>query len=82
MDRSGERVVRVVRRRDCSHGLQAVDAVVRLAGRLGLAVRVEDVVITSDDEAKAQGCLGSPTLFVAGHDVDPEARLRTAFGAT
>ncbi|MFI4943309.1 MAG: hypothetical protein ACHP85_08600 [Burkholderiales bacterium] len=43
---------------------------------------MEDVVIASDDEAKAHRCLGSPTVLVAGNDVEPEARLRTEFGVT
>ena len=74
--------VSVVRRPDCSHGPLAIDAIVRVAEQLGLDIRVEDVVIATDDEAKAIGCLGSPTVLVAGNDVEPEARTRTAFGVT
>jgi hypothetical protein len=74
--------VRVIRRHDCSHGPLAIEAIVRVAEQLGLAIRVEDVVIASDDEAKARRCLGSPTVLVAGNDVEPEARLRTEFGVT
>ena len=78
----GPLVVSVVRRHDCSHGPLAIDAIVRVAVQLGLAIRVEDVVITTDDEARAHRCLGSPTVLVAGNDVEPEARARTAFGVT
>jgi hypothetical protein len=78
----GPLTVRVVRRHDCSHGPLAIDAIRRVAEQLGLAIRVEDVVIASDDEAKAHRCLGSPTVLVAGNDVEPEARLRTEFGVT
>jgi len=60
----------------------AIEAIVRVAEQLGLAIRVEDVVITTDDEAMAHRCLGSPTVLVAGNDVEPEARARTAFGVT
>ena len=78
----GALVVSVVRRHDCSHGPLAIEAIVRVAEQLGLAIRVEDVVITTDDEAMAHRCLGSPTVLVAGNDVEPEARARTAFGVT
>jgi len=78
----GPLVVSVVRRHDCSHGPLAIDAIVRLAEQLGLAIRVDEVVIATDDEAKAHRCLGSPTVFVAGKDVEPEARALTAFGVT
>jgi hypothetical protein len=78
----GQLTVSVVRRHDCSHGPLAIDAIVRVAEQLGLAICVEDVVIATDDEAKAIGCLGSPTVLVAGNDVEPEARTRTAFGVT
>ena len=53
-----------------------------LAEQLGLDIRVEDVVIATDDEAKAHRCLGSPTLLIAGNDVEPAARARTTFGVT
>jgi hypothetical protein len=64
----------VVRRPDCSHGPLAIEAIVRIAGQLGLDIRVDDVVIATDDEAKAHRCLGSPTLLIAGNDVEPAAR--------
>jgi hypothetical protein len=78
----GQLSVSVVRRHDCSHAPLAIDAIVRVAEQLGLDIRVEDVVIATDDEAKAHRCLGSPTVFVAGNDVEPEARARTEFGVT
>ena len=78
----GRLTVSVVRRNDCSHGPLAIDAIVRVAQQVGLAIHVEDVVIATDDEAKAIGCLGSPTVLVAGNDVEPEARARTEFGVT
>jgi hypothetical protein len=78
----GQLIVSVVRRHDCSHGPPAIEAIVRVAEQLGLAIRVEDVVITTDDEAMAHRCLGSPTVLVADNDVEPEARARTAFGVT
>jgi hypothetical protein len=75
-------VVIVARRADCRHGTQAVDAVRKLASELRIPIKLEDVVIQSDDEARANGCLGSPTVLVGGRDVEPSARGRTSFGVT
>ena len=77
-----DREVDVVRRVDCSHGIHAVAAVRSLVSQLRIAVRVNDVVIHSDEEARALGCLGSPTVLVGGLDVEPEARARSSFGVT
>ena len=77
-----ERQVTVVRRIDCPHGGLAVAAVKRLAGALQIPIRVMDVLIQTDDEARASGCLGSPTVLVGGRDVELGARGRTSFGIT
>ena len=76
------RLVDIVRRVDCSHGIQAVDAVQELASKVGIAVRIRDIVIHTDEEAKARRCLGSPTILVSGLDVEPEARARSSFAVT
>ncbi len=81
-DRKGERVITVLRRSDCSHGLGAIGSIKRLADELGIAIHVEDVLIQTDEEAHAHRCLGSPTVLVAGQDVEPAARGRNAFGVT
>jgi hypothetical protein len=80
--RAGDRTVSVVRRVDCLHGPMAIAAITRLASKLGLAIQLQDVVIAGDDDAGASRCLGSPTVLVAGLDVEPDARRRTDFGAT
>ena len=77
-----ERRVTLVRRHDCSHGRQAAVAIKRLADRLAIRIQLEDVVIQTDDEAHLRRCLGSPTVLVAGRDVEPSARARTSFGVT
>ena len=43
-------------------------------------VEVVEVRVASPDEAGHLGFLGSPTVRVAGRDVDPEAAGRTDFG--
>ena len=77
-----DREVIVVRGVDCPHGMLAVQAVQRLAHNLQISIHVQDIVIQTDDEARANGCLGSPTVFVGGRDVERGARGRTSFGIT
>jgi hypothetical protein len=77
-----ERLVTVIRRVDCAHGQQAVLAVKGLADRLAISIQVRDVVIHTEDEARIRQCLGSPTVLVAGRDVEPSARQLTNFGVT
>jgi hypothetical protein len=76
------RRVTIVRRADCAHGKQAVLAVERLARNSALPIDVRDVVVRTDDDAVRERCLGSPTVLVAGRDVDPSARGRTSYGVT
>ena len=84
-DRSDDKLkahVTVVRRADCFHGPLAIVALKRLADELGIPMDVEDVLVQTDEEARAEGCLGSPTVFVGGQDVELGARGRTSFGIT
>jgi len=74
--------VTVVRRGDCSHGVQTIAAVKRLADALRIPIQVEEVFVRTDEEARASGCLGSPTVLLGGQDVEPGARGRTSFGVT
>jgi hypothetical protein len=77
-----DRTVTVVMRRDCSHGVAAVAAVKALATTLGLPIRIEEIHVETDEDARVQRCLGSPTIRVNGQDVEPDARERTGFGGT
>ncbi|MCP9490456.1 MAG: hypothetical protein MSC31_11360 [Solirubrobacteraceae bacterium MAG38_C4-C5] len=51
-----------------------------LLGRAASPADVQLVPVTSDDEARAQRFLGSPTMRVDGSDVEPGADERTDFG--
>ena len=74
--------VTVLRRPDCAHGELAITAIKRIADELRILVHVDDVLVETDQEARARGCLGSPTVLVGGRDVDPDARGKTEFGVT
>jgi hypothetical protein len=72
----------VLRRADCSHGEQAISAIKRLADEVSFRVQVDDVIVETDEEARARGCQGSPTILIEGRDIEPEARGGTSFGVT
>ena len=74
--------VTVLRRPDCSHGELAIETVRRLAEELGICVHVDDVVVSTDEEARARGCVGSPTILIEDRDIEPEARGGVSFGVT
>jgi hypothetical protein len=74
--------VTVLRRSDCSHGELAITTIKRLADELRIRVQVDEILLETDQQARARGCLGSPTILVGGRDVDPEARGKTEFGVT
>jgi hypothetical protein len=51
-----------------------------LLARAGVAAEIELQRIESDDEAQRVRFLGSPTMRVAGQDVEPGAEERDDFG--
>ena len=74
--------VTVVRRSDCPHGVLAVVAIKALADSLGFPVRIEEILVKTDEDARVHRCLGSPTVRINYQDVEPGARGRTSFGTT
>jgi len=75
-------MVTVVRRSDCSHGVLAVAAIRALADVLSVPIRVREIAVESEEDARANRCLGSPTVLINGKDVEPTARGLTSFGTT
>ena len=59
------------------------DATVRLvheiARELGLRVTVEELEVTSAEDAARVRFLGSPSVLVNGSDIEPSARRSTAY---
>jgi len=76
------RSVTVIRGADCAHGRDAVAAIAALASRLKVSVSIEQVIVSTDEEARAARCIGSPTVLINGRDVEPSARGLDSFGVT
>jgi hypothetical protein len=63
----------------CPNHAPTVERVRQIAGDLGLQIGVEEINVTSFDEAQRLRFLGSPTVRVNGIDIDPAARCRTNY---
>src|SRR5260370_4558330 len=64
----------------CPHFSATVDAVKRALGQFGLTCPVIEMSVTVQKIAVHIGFLGSPTVRINGLDIEPPARMRTAFG--
>jgi hypothetical protein len=63
----------------CPNHRDAEDLVRRVASAAGVAVDLRRVEVADDDAAQGLRFLGSPTLRVDGHDVEPGAGERRDF---
>jgi len=76
------KVVTVIRRPDCSHGVSAVEKVRSLAQELGLGVVIDEILVLTVGDGEEHRCLGSPTILIRGQDVERAARGDTSYGLT
>jgi hypothetical protein len=72
------KTVTVFRDEDC--GRPAIARIKEVAAKLGVDIRVVEVVVTTDEQAQRHRFLGSPTVQIGGQDIDPKVRSRTSFG--
>jgi hypothetical protein len=64
----------------CPNHAPTVERVKQMAVALGVQEKVEEIEVTSLDQAQQLHFLGSPTVRVNGVDIDPSARQRTNYG--
>jgi hypothetical protein len=64
----------------CPNHASTVERVKQIAADLGVQERIEEIEVTSLDQAQQLRFLGSPTVWVNGVDIDPSARQRTNYG--
>jgi K+-transporting ATPase c subunit len=72
--------VEILHTSGCGNWQAARDAVRRVAGELRVAVELTDTVVDTQKDAAALRFVGSPSVRVSGHDVQPEAERRTDYG--
>lgn len=74
--------VRILYTEGCANTPQTVQRVRDIAQDMGIAIRVNQILVASQEQADALRFLGSPTVQINGQDIDPAARTATAFGFT
>ena len=60
----------------CPNAEPAADLVARVISELGIDANVERIDVESDDQVKELRFLGSPSIRVNGHDIEPGADER------
>jgi hypothetical protein len=64
----------------CPHFQSTVDAVKAILRENDLTVPVIETKVEGDDLAVSERFIGSPTVRINGHDIEPAARQRTGYG--
>jgi hypothetical protein len=72
--------VRVLYTQGCPNLTPAIDLIERVAADIGSGVTVQQVLVSSQEEAVRLRCLGSPTIQIDGVDIEPAAGESMAFG--
>lgn len=66
----------------CPNRERAVELVERLVLETGVNARVDMIDVTDEETARARRFLGSPTILVAGRDVEPGAENRSDYAVS
>jgi len=72
--------VEILHTSGCGNWQGARDAVLRVAEELGVAAELIETVVDTQEAAETLRFVGSPSVRVRGHDVQPEAERRTDYG--
>ena len=64
----------------CSNHAPRVERVKQITADLSVQERIEEIEVTSLDQAQQLRFLGSPTVRVNGVDIDPSVRQRITYG--
>jgi predicted signal transduction protein with EAL and GGDEF domain len=74
--------VRILHMAECPATPATVRLVEDVARSLDVPIVLETVLVETSDQAQTLQFLGSPTVQVAGRDIEPEAGDRQDFGLT
>ena len=74
--------VQVLYTEGCANMPQTIQRVRDVAREMGIAIQINQVLVSSQEQADALRFLGSPTVQINGQDIDPAARTATTFGFT
>jgi len=74
--------IRVLYSEGCASTPPTVELVKNIAQDLNIPIRVEMVIVGTQEQARELHFLGSPTVQIEGFDIEPSARDSLAFGLT
>lgn len=74
--------VRVLSAEGCPNTPATISLIEEAARESLIPIRLETVLIHTQDQADAHRFMGSPTVQVNGVDLDPDMRDKTTFGFT
>ena len=74
--------VQILYTEGCANTPQTMQRVSDVAQNMGIAVRINQILVASQKQADELHFLGSPTVQIDGQDIDPTARAAGAFGFT
>lgn len=72
--------IRILSTEGCANTPPTISRIEETAKELGVPIHIENVLITTEEEASRNRFFGSPTVQINGVDLDPEKRERTAYG--
>ncbi len=64
----------------CSHYPQATERIKQVLSEEGIDVEINEIQVTSEEEAKRYKFFGSPTIHIDGEDLESEEERQTGHG--
>jgi hypothetical protein len=74
--------VRILHLAGCPATPPTIRLIEEIARAFAVSITLESILVETAEQAEALAFLGSPTVQVAGRDIEPEARDRQDFGLT
>jgi hypothetical protein len=78
--KTGTIEIRILSTEGCANTPPTISLIQEIAKELAVPIHIENVLITTEEEASRNRFFGSPTVQINGVDLDPEKRESTAYG--
>ena len=72
--------IRILYTTGCPNLSPTIDLIEKVGKDLNIAVGIEQVEVSSPEQAVELRCIGSPTIQINGMDIEPAARGSMNFG--
>lgn len=74
--------VKVISLEKCDGTPATIALVKKTALEMGIPIEFDHVIVHTQEDARLQRLIGSPTVQINGIDIEPEARVVQRFGLT